>query len=299
MIADHSPSASQNPQGVNGIPFLGIGADSRRGNGGPVGRISPYGGGYDTSHSVVRIWDVANTTGSAALMYNYAIAQWPSATGQMVPRMLFVALYHEGLEHSTTTSPGLHRHWNWNVPESFFHPGADIAYIDAEDVSRHCPAHPPVAPAQPHVDRSVVIDWGVLYRCMSDKGLFDKAMPTSQVNILGVHWAIEVAGPGSLMWASVHGMRMSTDPSTAAFSVDGTTADDVGEAVIPAEWRDPVTTEQIRSWFWDSCRQNEACWRDNAERASGEPYSIDYGSGYHTLGVARDLALWPRSTAHR
>ncbi|MEM8932872.1 MAG: hypothetical protein AAGE94_16930 [Acidobacteriota bacterium] len=310
MIADHSPSASQNPQGPSGIPFLGIGADSRRGNGARVGQLNVW-GGYGSTRSTVRIWDLAGGPGSAALMYNYAIAQWPRPDGQMVPRIVFVALYHYGLEHSTTTSPGLHRHWNWKIPESFFHPGADIAFIDVEDIQRHCPSHASVPLAQLNVDRQINLDWNVLFRCMSDKNLFDESMPTTPIDLLGVHWAVEVANQGSLIWASVHGMEMrrsyTSSITTAEPAVDGaravTLADEaIAEPVIPDDWRDPVTTEQMREWFWDACRNDADCWRYNAHREStkaGRAVEIEYDADRHVQGVARDLAVWPREPMPR
>ena len=312
MIADHSPTASQNPQGAAGIPFLGLGADSRRGNGSPVGKLNVW-GGFGSTRSTVRIWDLAAGPGSAALMYNYAIAQWPRPNGQMVPRIVFVALYHYGLEHSTTTSPGLHRHWNWKIPESFFYPGADIAFIDVEDIQQHCPSHAAVPWAQLNIDRQIDLDWNVLFRCMSDKNLFDEPMPTTPIDLLGVHWAVEVANQGSLIWASVHGMKMrrsyTSSITTAETMADGASlavgpvADEpVAEAVIPADWRDPVTTEQMREWFWDACRQDEACWRYNAHREStkaGQAVEIEYDAGPHVQGIARDLARWPRVESPR
>lgn len=296
MIADHTPYAYQNPQGAAGIPFLGIGADVRRGNGQMVGKLNTA-SGYDTTHSTVRIWNAANSIDGAALMYTYAIAQWPDSQGKMVPRIVFVALYHEGLEHSSSSLRGLHRHWNWKMPDSFFYPGGDIAFIDAEDINTHCPGHPSIDAIGVWQDTAITTDWENLFRCMSDNYLFDEPMPSTPVDLLGVHWAVEVAGPDSLIWGSVHGMAMSTGGSSAvALGGAEDASKRVGPMEIPADWEDPVTTDEIRSWFWESCRANDACWQNNALRAAGEPYDPDYASGrFHTEGVARDLAPWPKT----
>jgi hypothetical protein len=142
------------------------------------------------------------------------------------------------------------------------------------------------------MDTPITTDWEVLFRCMSDNTLFDDEMPESPIDLLGVHWAVEIAGPGAAVWGSVHQMTITAASSIWALpgaSDESTKA--LSSSRIPADWRDPVTTGEIRTRFWESCRTDPTCWKYNADRASGRSYRIDYASGrFHTDGVARDLA---------
>ena len=41
-------------------------------------------------------------------------------------------------EFSTPTNPGVISRWNWPIAESALFPGAEVAFIDAEDTQVHC-----------------------------------------------------------------------------------------------------------------------------------------------------------------
>ena len=53
-----------------------------------------------------------------------------------------------------------------------------------------------------------LVDWEVLFRCLSDRGLFDDPMPEDEVvPLLGVHWVVELFGNASI-WSVVSDMEM-------------------------------------------------------------------------------------------
>jgi len=276
MIVDNSGG---NPV-AGGIPFLGLGADVRRGNGELAGTL---GGDLALTSFTARLWDTAYTPGpnAAAFLYVFAFAQWGG-----IPHGVFIQLYHEGYDASdpSTGIKGMHFHWDWQFTQSFYSPGADLAYVDAEDVLWAC-GNTSVAAVQPQVDTAVIVDWNRVFRCMSNAGLFDTPMPSGLVGLLGVHWAVEVAGPADKIWASVHGMTM---------------IDHVGgplgpqqSAVIPPGWTDPTTVKQMKADFWEGCLANSECVKHNWRRMQGQPWIMDYAKLKQPLGIPRAFVRQP------
>jgi len=148
---------------------------------------------------------MATATGSDVnYHFVFAIAEWDGK-----PRMLYVNLFHYMSEWSSQNSPGSHYHWNWTASNSFYYPGADIAFIDAEDIITHCGSGVGTVPriTSLGVKTYYSLDWEVLYRCVSDNGLFDTPMPTSTVPLLGVHWGGELFGDAAI-WVVVEDMKM-------------------------------------------------------------------------------------------
>jgi len=181
------------------IPFLAFGGQKNRGNNGNVGQINVAGKPDKTTwKSTIKI---SSGVGSGVVKTHivYAIAVWGGKQ-----RMVQITLYHYSLEYSSSSVAGIHRHWNWPASNSFHYPGADIAFADAEDLVSNCGSGVGTVPRITSLGAKYVytIDWGNVFRCMSDKGLFDDPMPYTSVPILGVHWAVETFGD-TTVWAVV------------------------------------------------------------------------------------------------
>lgn len=201
--------AYENPQGRDGIPFLSIGAAANRGNGGEIGAFNAPG----RPHVVQFSTRVNLLHGSTDDYWVASYLLWATVEWGGMPRMLFLHLFHDGQipegdwEFSTPTTPGLNRKWNWLFPDSSLYPGAEVAYMDKEDLVHHCGFSLPALPYQTAVN--FTIDLQAIYRCASDNGLFDVPMPDdAEIPITGVHWATEIYGEGVSLYATVSGNRM-------------------------------------------------------------------------------------------
>lgn len=205
LIIDNEGSGG--PKYDEAIPFVAIGAQNDRGNAGYVGWMNKSGAPKRTTwNSTV---SMATATGTEDLNYHYvmAIAEWGERR-----RMLFVHLFHYNFETSNSTNlKGLHRHWNWPAKNSFYYPGADIAFIDAEDIVTHCGSGVGTVPriTSLGVKTSYSLNWEALFGCMSDNDFFDTPMPASDdVPLLGVHWGVELFGDAAI-WTIVEDMKMA------------------------------------------------------------------------------------------
>jgi hypothetical protein len=128
-------------------------------------------------------------------------------------RMLFINLFHWNLDVSDSEGDvGNHLHWNWPIQQSFYYPGADIAYMDAEHIQQYCGIYVPeliyIGDEYPYN-----LDLTALFQCASgnnteNKNLFDVAMPPGSHPIKGVHWAVEGTGVNGWLWIAVHDMKM-------------------------------------------------------------------------------------------
>jgi len=152
----------------------------------------------------------ADVPGNAVSIWFYAFALWDGK-----PRMAMVSLYGNGkfgdgrpFRHRTGEKRFVHAHWNWNVRESFFYPGADIVYLDAPDL---------VAEGMelPHLERvgqeaDYVIDLQQLFSIAnrSERGVhFDAPLPEEpDLPVFGVHWAVEVSGAQSCLGCTLPGV---------------------------------------------------------------------------------------------
>lgn len=208
-----------NPNGDGAIPFLGFGAEQYRGNGAAIATLNSY---WQKLAFKVRLWDyrtpaLSGGGYSTAANYLFLRAKWGG-----LDRMIFLNLMHtSNYQFSTPSSPGLAHKWNWPIQESFYYPGAAIAYMDAEDLYTHCDMsiasqslgyRSTALPSSQQVELSYTIDLTRLFRCASDHDLFGDAasdeLPSTVVDVTGVHWANEVAGPNAALWTSVHDMRI-------------------------------------------------------------------------------------------
>ncbi len=182
------------------------------------------------------------------------------------------------LEFSTPTS-GTHSHWNWQMQESFHHPGADVAFMDAEDVGALC-NNPDMAMARlrnvgHNANYSIELD--DLYRCASDNNLFDTPMPTiAPVPITGVHWVNEGTGLNVGLWTSVHNMRMRLpspiNPCPLCLqSLEVKSAESTFPPVAAFANETPNEVSIVAERFLASCKKSAKCWQENRRYLNGKP----------------------------
>lgn len=136
--------------------------------------------------------------------YVYAISYWGNKA-----RGVFVTLYHWGIDNSSPSGLNDPQYkWNWPMQESFYHPGVEWAFIDAEDVQPMCGFSIPRLTTK---GQQIAYDINLrsLFQCISNKSGWDTAMPTSgTLPISGVHWSNEMSGANGALWTSVHNMKM-------------------------------------------------------------------------------------------
>lgn len=198
-----------NPCG-NAVSFMAIGAQDTRGNGGLVGALNPTSAVPSKVSFTAKLWDHMTPTpdpvwGAGATYFRLiAVAQWQDAIGRDVPRMIQLNLFHDTLNDGF-----IGRGWNWPLQQAFYFPGADIAYIDVEQLPTYCSGYsvPRLTTLGQQVNYDV--DLQALFQCASNGGLFRDPMPTtSNVMLRAVHWATEGIGSNGWLWVSVHDMRM-------------------------------------------------------------------------------------------
>lgn len=208
------PGYKQSPHWV--LPFLSLGAHRGHGQDGPVAamdRNTPAGNRPQVQWTS-RTWDYLPFGCDAAKGVElcfaqgvhagfYAIASWDA-----VKHLLFVDLVGEGDLDYATGSPGKGR-WNWPVDESFYYPGAEIAYLTAAHLAARCGIGLPGLPLDGRwVDYRV--DVTALFACASDLGLFSSPMPSARsVPLDGFHWYIEAVGTRGALWISIEGPQVN------------------------------------------------------------------------------------------
>lgn len=251
-----------NPVGPYAIPFLSIGATAARGNGGPVGALNDP----ERPHVVrfrSRLDAVFGSTPDQLWTLSHFL--WTTAEWGGKPRMAFVHLYHAGYLHdgtpfefSTPTSPGGISRWNWPIAESALFPGAEVAFIDAEDTQIHCDFETPVLTA-PGQTIEAAIDLQALYRCLSDLGFYDEPMPEQEpIPITGVHWANELTGERVAIAATVWGIDVVNAVDAAKHDGAGP---DFGQVRPGAE------TAQIVAGLERACDADLVCRSRRAQSA--------------------------------
>jgi len=188
------------------LPFLSIGAQQGRGNGGPVAAMNREGSPRGTiafTLSMPAYQPYACATGTGAIctpavsgvhMGVYGLAEWAGTK-----HLLFVDLFGAGVEDFSANPPGGNAHWNWPIADSFFFPGADASeFVAGAPLQQQCGIAIESLPAD-GTGKTYRIDFGRLYRCASDLHLYADPMPAGDVMLTGVHWFIEGAGTtGSL-----------------------------------------------------------------------------------------------------
>lgn len=210
--------AFSNPVGQDAIPFLAVGAVENRGNSGRVGTFNMA----SEPHVVAftdKLWDYNVGMGSTWLVshFLFATAEWGGKA-----RMLFIHLFYDGqihgqpwngwsaIDENGSGSAGGAKGWNWPMQESFWYPGANIAFMDAAAMSlpQVCNMN---LPQFQYIGQQInyFIDLEKAFRCASDHQYFETSMPqTAPVALTGVYWGVELTGPAAAIWTSVHNMRM-------------------------------------------------------------------------------------------
>lgn len=261
-----------NPQGYGALPFMSIGAAHNRGNGSVLGYMN-YQYAPSTVEWTSKVWDVYENSQIdywASIHFFITTAEWGGKT-----RMIQIALYHESdlgngaeIHYSDPANGnyGLHYHWNWQTQESFWYPGADAAFMDAEDMYTLCGfSMTRLRNKNDSANYSVVLD--DLFRCASDLDLFDEDMPVSNaVPITDVHWANEGTGSNVALWTSVHNMKMRTSPS----GMQTQYTDNYYPPIAAATNEVPNEVGLIAGRLRSSCIKSEVCWQENQQYIDGK-----------------------------
>lgn len=194
---------------LGGIPFMAIGAERYRGNGAPVGYLN-HSTAPKRAQFKARLWDFKLPTGVGTqpphlTFYVYATTFWGGKA-----RGLYVTLAHWNWDNSTSTGFTKEYKWNWPMQESFYFPGIEWVFIDAEDVQSHCGFTIPRLTTK-NQQISYDINFQSLFQCLgsTSKNGWDSPFPTSAaLAINGVHWSVEMTGVSGWIWPSVHDMKM-------------------------------------------------------------------------------------------
>ena len=95
------------------------------------------------------------------------------------------------------------------MQESFYHPGMEWVFVDAEDVGYYCSGYS--VPRLTTINQQISYDINLqtLVQCFSNWNGWDTPMPASgALPIHGVHWSVEMSGVNGWIWPSVHDMKM-------------------------------------------------------------------------------------------
>jgi hypothetical protein len=199
-----------------GIPFLGFAEFSNRGNNGrPLGYLQPSSSGYPSVLSfAAQLWGAGPPTpipggSQPATLASYV---WVLANWGTKPKAIFITLYHYNIQNSVPPDDPAGYHFNWPITQSAFYPGADIVYIDAEDLDDYCGFGVPALIHRKDVDYS--IDLTALFRCVDDRLLFTERMPpTNDIPVTQVLWANESTGVDGYLWVDIHDQKMLPRPA--------------------------------------------------------------------------------------
>ena len=262
----------------DGIPFLSIGADSDRGNVGPLGAFNDP-ARPNTVRFTAKIWDYYIGGGSGV----FGFQLWSVATWGGKPRMLFLYLFTHEIGGEFISDQN-HSRWNWRIAESSLSPGADVAYIDAALLPGLCGGVSAAPMTSLGEIKTYVINLELLYECASAAGLFDDPMPQiGAIPIDTIGFSNEAAGPGFALWTSVYDVRMQLGGSGCANCLSSS------EPALVAGEPPVETTNPIRAALLASCRANEHCWRVSGpyvERGERPPVT-------RTPGRMIPYARWP------
>ena len=190
----------------NKTPFLSFGAKLNRGNGGNIPAYLRYWVSPQNITFTAKIWDISPYSSNANFAFFVATSYWASK-----PRMLILYL----LERNPNGGlPGgqVNNHWNWNISESFWYPGADILHITVNELNRRCGTNLTQLSPTKYSEATYNINLRDTFECLGLAGrnnLWSDPLPdVGIIPIDGVHWAIEQSFEPNWTWVSFHGMRM-------------------------------------------------------------------------------------------
>jgi len=211
---------------LDGVPFLGFGEFSSRGNRErPLGYLNP---GTSAKPSVLtfgaRLWQAVPPIRGGAQPPTLASYVWTLANWGTKPKAIFITLYHWNIQNSNPPANPAIYHFSWPISQSALYPGAEIVYIDAEDMPFYCGF--PLTTLALGADANYRIDLTRLYRCVSDRGLFTEPMPaTKDIPLTQVLWANESTGIDGALWTDVHDQRVVAANAPPAASTNAKRSD--------------------------------------------------------------------------
>jgi hypothetical protein len=247
-----------------GIPFLGFGDFSSRGNRGrPIGYLQPSSNAQPSVLSFqARLWDAVPPVpiggGQPATLSSYV---WMLAEWGTTPKAIFVTLYHYNLQNSVPPSNPAVNHFSWPFAQSVLYPGAEIVYIDAEDMAYYCGFETPSLAL--HEDVAYRIDLTQLFACVDQRGLFTEPMPPDpDVPVTQVLWANESTGLQGEIWTDVHDPKMLATP---------TISEGPGATIVANGAR----TTEIQREIEQQCRAAPGCEQRAAILAAGRQAELE------------------------
>ena len=244
------------------IPFLGFGEFTHRGNRDkPIGYLRPSSPSHPSVLSFgARLWDatpptpISGGTQPATLAaYVWMLANWGTK-----PKAIFITLYHYNIQNSAPPGNPALNHFSWPFSQSALYPGAEIVYIDAEDMNYYCGFETPSLALQQDVDYR--IDLTALYACVSQRNLFTEPMPaTADLPVTQVLWANESTGVNGDLWIDVHDPKMLGTPTNSSTPTK--------QAKAPGKSAKSRATREIRDALAKQCAAAAGC-RDRAALAA-------------------------------
>ncbi len=252
-----------------GTPFEGFGEFSSRGNGArnlawlrpsPATRASVLTWGE-------RLWgppnlptQVPGTTQQPTLAtYLWVLANWGTK-----PKAIFITLYHWNIQNSVPpANPGIF-HFNWRFSQSALYPGAEIVYIDAEDMNYYCGFSVPSLVAG--TDVNYRLDLTALFSCVSNRRPLHRTHAGDEQHSGDAgSLANETTGINGSLWVAIHGQK--TISASAAAQDLAPTFDELSASAN--EDSSGSETARIASDMRDQCRAVPGCMERAAISAAG------------------------------
>jgi hypothetical protein len=239
-------------QDEGSIPFLGFGAIQARGNKGKaLGALNdatrPHMLKFTTkmwgAKGGVQVPRIALTKPLRPNILSYMVLVTSEWGG--VPRGIFLQLFHRNQEFSCPNGISVIRDettgivhnkiddshacnnkrykiqeqdWNWPVQQSYYSPGIDLAYIDAEDLRTVCENYfsKTTVVGNPlngwrlgyREESTYDIDLQELFNCVQSLNGFNEPMPAGPLPITGIQWTLEASGVDGLLWTSLESMEI-------------------------------------------------------------------------------------------
>ncbi len=236
------------------IPFLGFGAIRARGNKGKVLGMLNDDTKPHTLKFTTKMWGAKGEGGVKVPRKAPSKPLRPNILSYMVlvtaewggmRRGIFLQLFHRNQEFSCPDKISVIRNeatgivrekiddshacnnkiyelqeadWNWPIQQSYFSPGIDLAYIDAEDLRTVCEGYfsKTTVVGNPlngwrlgyREESTYDIDLQELFNCVQSLNGFNEPMPDGPLPITGIQWTLEASGVDGLLWTSLESMEI-------------------------------------------------------------------------------------------
>jgi hypothetical protein len=200
------------------LPYASFGVNSVRGNGKPLA-IADAGGAFRPKLSFK----------SAIMDSNFQdFGSWfgitTSGWSDGIPRSLLVLDFESvtNLGGTLLPSSGLNLGWNWNIVNSYYYPGAAIAYLSAQQVSSQCPGVTiPMLPRQrlfreglSAIRQSNVDIYGLISCAATTFNAWGNPSLPDQIIARHLEWSLEVVDyyAQNAAWKAVSDIKFSKIP---------------------------------------------------------------------------------------